>query len=275
LKSKNKDVSILKKVNGVNQLILNISLFAITLLAYFIKGITGFGNTLVMNSLFSFFKENRFTTPVDLLLSIPTNLYTAWKERKSINFKIVLPLTIIVILGNIPGILLLAIGETTVLKSVLGVVLILLGLEMYFRKSPSENSPRNKPIPFLIIGTLSGLLMGLFGIGALLAAYIHRTSKNRNDYRGNICCVFAVDNIVRLLGYLYIGILNDGILLFSLFMVPAIIAGMYLSTKVDRRFNEASVKKLILVLLILSGLVLFLKSILSLSPFGALIKYIK
>ena len=32
----------------------NIFLFISTLLAYFIKAITGFGNTLVMGSLFSF-----------------------------------------------------------------------------------------------------------------------------------------------------------------------------------------------------------------------------
>jgi uncharacterized protein len=228
-----------------------------------------------MNSLFSFFKENRFTTPVDLLLSIPTNFYMAWKERKSIKFKIVFPLAILVLLGNIPGILLLDIGKNLVLKTVLGVALLLLGLEMYFRKPLPENSPRHKTILLLIVGALSGILMGLFGIGALLAAYIHRTSINRNDYRGNLCCIFVVDNIERFWGYLYIGILNDQILLFSLLMVPAIIAGMYLSTKVDRRFNESAVKKLILVLLILSGLILVLKNHLSLSPFVALIKYIK
>ena len=55
-------------------------LFIITLLAYFVKGLTGFGNTLVMNSLLSLFKENRFITPIDLMLSIPTNTYMAWKN---------------------------------------------------------------------------------------------------------------------------------------------------------------------------------------------------
>lgn len=45
----------------------NIYLFISTLFAYFTKGITGFGNTLVMGSLFSFVVSNRLTTPVDLL----------------------------------------------------------------------------------------------------------------------------------------------------------------------------------------------------------------
>lgn len=77
----------------------NIYLFISTLFAYFTKGITGFGNTLVMGSLFSFVVSNRLTTPVDLLFGIPTNTYMAWKERKNISLKIVIPLSLMLLAG--------------------------------------------------------------------------------------------------------------------------------------------------------------------------------
>ena len=93
--------------------------------AYLIKSLTGFGNTLVINSLLSIVRENRFITPVDLLLGLPANIYMAWKDRKAIDVKIVAPLSIMVLAGNIPGILLLNMSGDKQLKTILGIVLVL------------------------------------------------------------------------------------------------------------------------------------------------------
>ena len=87
-----------------------IYLFAVVLAAFFVKGITGFGSTLVLAPLFSFVVSNRFTTPVDLLTCIPTNAYLVWKNRKSIDFGTVAPLSIMLLAGVAPGIMLLKTG---------------------------------------------------------------------------------------------------------------------------------------------------------------------
>jgi uncharacterized membrane protein YfcA len=234
-------------------------LFSITFLAYMVKGLTGFGNTLVMNSLFSFLKENRFTTPVDLLLSIPTNIYLAWENRRSIDFKVVIPLSFAVVLGNIPGIFLLSMGPDHLLKVILGIVLVLLSIEILIRKAV-DGSRTNRPVLLWLVGTLSGILMGLFGIGALLAVYIHRFAKNRNDLRGNLCWVFVVDNIFRFSGYWWREIINLQIIGFTLALAPAAIAGMWLSTKIDPHLSEDHLRKFILSLLIISGVFLIVKN---------------
>ena len=69
-------------------------LFICTFLAYGIKGITGFGNTLVMNGLFSLCIENRLTSPADLIISLPTNLWMAWRERRHLRMRVALPLSL-------------------------------------------------------------------------------------------------------------------------------------------------------------------------------------
>jgi uncharacterized protein len=56
---------------------------------------------------------------------------------------------------------------------------------------------RSYPGIFGLIGIVSGVLMGLFGIGAILAADIDRYVESRSDYRGNLCFVFIVDNVFR------------------------------------------------------------------------------
>jgi len=243
----------------------NIFLFISTLLAYFIKGITGFGNTLVMDSLFSFVVSNRLTTPVDLIFSIPTNTYIAWRERKNISLKVVIPLSIMLLAGIIPGTFLLKVGNDRILKSILGIVVVGMALEMLTRKLTKNETKKNNPIFLIIIGIISGVLAGLYGIGALLVAYISRTTNNKNEFRGNICCVFLVDNIFRFFLYLFTGILNKEIFMLTLFLSPAVILGMMIGVKVDSNMKEETVKKSVIALLIISGTILLLKGVLNYS----------
>jgi uncharacterized membrane protein YfcA len=71
--------------------------------AYFIKGLCGFANTLVFTSILSFGVANANISPIDLLLGYPTNLILTWKNRRSLDPKVYLPLAALVLVGSIPG----------------------------------------------------------------------------------------------------------------------------------------------------------------------------
>jgi uncharacterized membrane protein YfcA len=245
-------------------LIENAYLFVVVFIAFFVKGITGFGNTLVMAPLFSFVVSNRFTTPVDLLISIPTNAYLVWKNRKSINFKTVAPMSIMLLAGVIPGIMLLKTGNDLLLKSILGVVIIALGVEMLYRKTEQQGSGKENKVVLVIVGLISGVLAGMYGISAFLVAYISRTSKDRSQFRANLCSLFLVDNIFRLFWYGAAGIMTFEIMKFTLFIAPAVALGMYIGTKVDTGLKEETVRKATIYLLVVSGIVLLIRSVWSL-----------
>ncbi len=240
----------------------NLFLFISALIAYFIKGITGFGNTLVMGSLFSFVISNKLTTPIDLILGVPTNIYIVWRERKNISLKIVIPLSLMLLCGIIPGMFLLKLGDDWLLKSIFGIIIICMAFEMLTRDSIKNKGDKNNPIFLAIIGVTSGILAGLYGIGALLVAYISRTTDNKNQFRANICCVFLVDNIFRFFLYWFTDILNKEVFLLALFLSPAVFLGMLIGVKVDSNMKEETVKKSVIALLIISGLVLTIKSLL-------------
>ena len=230
--------------------------------AYLIKSLTGFGNTLIINSLLSIVKENRFITPVDLLLGLPANIYMAWKDREAIDVKIVAPLSIMVLAGNIPGILLLNMGGDKQLKTILGAVLVLLAIEMYVRKprlSEAQGSKVNGPAIYMV-GIISGVLMGLFGIGALLAAFIGRQTGSRSNYRGNLCFVFVIDNLFRLVMYCINGLINLKILAVSLSLLPAVAIGMFFGRKIDSKISDKAVKNAVIALLFISGIVYIVKN---------------
>ncbi|WP_315068508.1 sulfite exporter TauE/SafE family protein [uncultured Clostridium sp.] len=240
----------------------NLFLFISALIAYFIKGITGFGNTLVMGSLFSFVISNKLTTPIDLILGIPTNIYIVWRERKNISRKIVVPLSLMLLCGIIPGTFLLKSGDDWLLKSIFGIIIICMAFEMLTKDSIKNKGDKNNPIFLAIIGVTSGILAGLYGIGALLVAYISRTTDNKNQFRANICCVFLVDNIFRFFLYWFTDILNKEVFLLALFLSPAVFLGMFIGVKVDSNMKEETVNKSVIALLIISGIVLIIKSLL-------------
>ncbi|HWR60937.1 MAG TPA: sulfite exporter TauE/SafE family protein [Clostridia bacterium] len=236
-------------------------LFAAVFIAFFIKGITGFGNTLVMAPLFSFVVSNRFTTPVDLLISIPTNAYLVWKNRESINFRTVMPLSLMLLVGVIPGILLLKTGNDLVLKAFLGAVIVALGIEMLYRKPPGEaDAAGGNRALLVVVGLLSGVLAGMYGISAFLVAYVSRTSAGRSQFRANLCSLFLVDNIFRLIWYSVAGIMTMEIIRFTVFMAPAVVLGMYVGTRVDTGLKEETVRKATIYLLVVSGVVLLIRS---------------
>ena len=87
-----------------------------TLCAFFVKGLCGFANTLVFTSILSFGTDNINISPVELLLGYPTNLIISWKERKSIDFKLCLPLSAMVIAGSLGGILFLKNADSGIIK---------------------------------------------------------------------------------------------------------------------------------------------------------------
>ena len=223
-----------------------------TICAFFIKGLCGFANTLVFSTILSFGNNNINISPVELILGYPTNIIVTWKERKSIDRKVCLPLAALVLLGNLPGIFLLKNVDTQIVKIVFGFVIVGIGLEMFFREKQSKKLKQSKVV-LGVIGILSGILCGLYGIGALLAAYIGRVTDNSSSFKANICFVFIAENTFRIIMYAAMGILTQDIFKQAIILVPFMLLGLLLGMKSSKILDEKLVKKLVIIMLIVSG----------------------
>ena len=53
-----------------------------------------------------------------------------------------------------------------------------------------------------VVGIASGILCGIYGIGALLGAYIGRLTEDTKAFKANICLVFIVENTFSLIDHL-------------------------------------------------------------------------
>ena len=226
-----------------------------TLLSYFIKGLCGFANTLVFTSILSFTENNRSISPVDLVLGYPTNLILVLKERKSIRWKLCLPLAALVLLGNIPGIFFLKNMDTELIKRFFGIVTILLGIEMLFREFYPKKMKQSKLL-LIFIGILSGILCGLYGIGALLSAYISRVTEDMSSFKANICLVFLIEGTFRIILYTVNGIITPDIVKQAILVYPAMLLALCLGIFSGKFLRERYIKLFVIVLLIISGFLL-------------------
>ena len=233
---------------------------AAALTAFFIKGLCGFANTLIFTSLLGFRAENAGISPVELVLGYPSNLILTWKERKSLNPHIYLPLILLVLSGSIPGAFLLKNINAESIRMICGAVIVLIGVEMLFRERGSLRAKGSKTV-LILTGILAGVMCGLFGIGALLAAYVSRTAESGSEFKANISAVFAADNTFRLILYASLGILTPETLKTSLMLMPFMLAGLFAGIAGSRVLNEKTVKKLVIILLIFSGAALTAKAI--------------
>lgn len=99
-----------------------------TFAAFFIKGLCGFANTLVFTSIMGFGAANVDISPVELILGYPSNMILTFRNRKLLKAKIFLLLSALVVLGSIPGALLLKNADVRYLKIVSGAVLMIKNL---------------------------------------------------------------------------------------------------------------------------------------------------
>ena len=229
-------------------------------MAFFVKGLCGFANTLVFTTILSFGNSNVNISPVELLLGYPTNAILAWKERKSIQWRVCLPLAGLVLLGSIPGIWFLKNADTGMIKVVFGIAIVLIGLEMLLRERNRTKSKESKVL-LGIIGILSGVLCGLYGVGALLGAYIGRVTEDTKAFKANICVVFLVENTFRIILYSAFGIITLDIMKQAVILVPFMLIGLFLGMLSGKVLNDKQVKKLVIVMLIVSGVALVINNL--------------
>ncbi len=228
--------------------------------AFFVKGISGFANTLIFTSILSFGNNNVNISPVELVLGYPSNIILAVRERKSIDWKICLPLALLVIAGSIPGALFLKNAETGIIKILFGLIIVLIGAEMLLREFKPRKMKGSK-IAMGAIGLLSGILCGLYGVGALLGAYMSRVTDDSSSFKANLCVVFTVDNTFRLILYSIWGIITLDVLKQALLLFPFALLGLALGIFSGKHIDEKRIKRIVIVLLIISGLALILSNI--------------
>lgn len=230
-----------------------------TCAAFFVKGLCGFTNGLVFTTILSFTTDNVNISPVSLVIGYPTNFIMAWKNRKSINWKMCAALTTLVILGNIPGAFLLKNADSGFIKVILGFIIIYLSVEMYLNEKRKTKKKSSK-LALGIVGLLAGLIAGVYGVGALLGVYVNKITNDTKEFKANSNVIYFVSDTFRLCLYIAWGIVTWEIVKQAVVLVPFMLASLFLGMKLCNYMNEKTVRKIVILMLIISGTALIINN---------------
>lgn len=220
--------------------------------AFFVKGLCGFANTLVFTSIMAFGEVNRSISPVELLLGYPANFLMAWRSRNRLNKKTVFLCSLFMVLGAIPGAIFLKTADVSSVRIFFGVVVLFTAVQMMRRKPEARTS--GSGLLFTLTGLFSGFLCGMFGVGAVMAAYVERMSDDMESFRANISAIFFAENTLRIVIYIVTGILTMDSLLMAVKILPVCLLGLYAGIFVSTLFKESASRKIVIVPLVVSGI---------------------
>ena len=227
--------------------------------AFFVKGLCGFANTLVFDTILGFGVNNVNISPVELILGYPANITLVYKNRKQINKNIVIPLIIVVILGSIPGALVLRYVNANIVKMIFGVMVTLVGINMMYREYKPSSGKSHKVFD-IVIGILAGAMCGMFGVGVLLAAFVSRVTKTSAEFKANLSLVFIAENTFRFITYIFLGVMTFDSLIKAICLVPVMVIGLWVGMKAGDIMDEKLIKKLVIIFLIISGVAMIVNN---------------
>jgi len=226
--------------------------------AYFIRGITGFGSALISVPLLALSQPLHFAIPLVLALDFTASLALGSTNSSKANWseiKILLPAGMV---GACIGAFALLNLPTQPILIGLGVFVVVVGLRNVFGLEPVGQLSRAWAIPAGLAGGSAG---ALFGAGSPpYIIYLSRRLHNKGEVRATFSWLIAIDGGFRLSLFLFAGLLLEPKLQFAylLGLLPMGV-GLYVGNKVHADLTREGMLRVVGALLVLSGLMLFLK----------------
>lgn len=226
--------------------------------AYFVRGVAGFGSGLIAIPLLLLYKLPLLSAvPMVVLLDYLASAGQGVKNRAEIRWREVAYLLPFSLLGVGLAVYLFTAVEAAALTGALAVFIVVYGAYTVLVNSPPRGGSRAWAGP---AGAFGGLIGTLFGTGGpFYVAYLHARGLEKSAFRATFACIFLLDGASRLGAYIWSGFYNyDSMLLIGL-MLPVMALSLYAGGHVHVRISQTGFKRTIGLLLVVSGAVLSLK----------------
>ena len=236
------------------QIVLSI---CIIFIAHTVKGLSGFGSGLIAIPLLAFMFPLSFIVPVLGLLSYSGTVMQSFHLRKQVAWRDMLPLIPFSLLGIIIAIWLLVNVDANNLVMALGIFVLLYSVYSLL-SLPVRVGSRSWAI---VAGCGGGMIGALFGTGGpFYVVYLKMRRLNKSQFRSTIAMIFLVDGGARMTGYALNGLFTSQVLWLVLTLLPVLFLGMYVGHHLHIKIDQQRFNQLISTLLMVSGMMLIVKS---------------
>ena len=231
-------------------------LFLVALLAAFTQSLTGFGSALVSMAVLPGLIGIRTAAPLVTLVTVTIDVTLLARYRQALNLRAIWRLVAALVLGVPLGILVLRRVEERLVLAILGAVIA--GYALYALLSP--RLPRlEHPAWAYGFGFIAGVLGGAYNTsGPPVVIFGNCQRWPPSEFKGNLQGFFLVNDLLVIAGHALSQNLTPLVLRDYLIVLPALIVGLFVGGRLDRRLDPALFRKIVLVLLVVMGLRLLL-----------------
>ena len=236
---------------------LELTLFLLaTFAGALVAGLSGFAFGLVATSIWLYILTPLQTATLIIAFGLIVQGYAVWKLRRALDWTRLRPFVLGAALGVPVGVFILTWANPAHMRMGVGLFLVLYSLYALFRPAiPPVKAV--SPVVDAGVGFLNGVLGGITGLAGILVTIWCGLRGWPKDAQRTVFQPVAVATF--LMSAVWIGargaITPDIIQLF-LVGLPALLAGTWLGLKLFGRLDEAGFRKVVLVLLLASGVVL-------------------
>jgi uncharacterized protein len=221
-----------------------------------IAGLSGFAFGLVAASMWLYILSPLQSATLIIAFGLIVQGYSVWKLRRAIDWSKLWPFIVGAAIGVPVGVTILTWTNPAYVRAGVGAFLVLYSLYAFFR-------PALKPVKGgggaadAGVGFLNGVLGGITGLAGILVTIWCGLRGWPKDQQRTVFQPVAV--AIFVMSALWLGVRGavtiDTIKLFVIGL-PVLIAGTWLGLKLYGRLDEASFRKVVVILLFVSGIVL-------------------
>ncbi len=229
-----------------------ILLLIICIIGSAIQSSIGFGFAMLAIPLFSLVLPIKYSILILAVSAMVLSVHILIKIRLKVKWKLVLPVIVYIFIGQYIGTRLLFSLDIIILKNILGIILIIISIFMYFGFNKIKiriNTPKT-----IFFGSLSGLLGGMLGIsGPPLVIYYFSVLDNKEEYQSSMQATLLSICIFTLVLHGYYGNISSDVLPFSLFGITGVFIGSSIGLFIFRRLKKESLNKPVYAFIFLMG----------------------
>jgi len=234
---------------------------AIVFIAYIVRGMSGFGTSLVAIPLLVFVMPLHAAVPMMTLIGLTMTVIVGVRDRDHVDWgemRYLLPPTLI---GVFAGIFLFAALDPRFMQRLLGGFIVAYAAYMVvsqFVHASQRQCSRRWGWPAAFGSAFVDSMFGGGG-GPLLVIYTHRRGYAPVMFRATLAVLWLVEMVVRVMGYGVGGYYDRTVLLMAALLLPVMWLGNRTGEAISRRMSQRTFARLIALVLFGSGISLLLK----------------
>ncbi|XUM21696.1 sulfite exporter TauE/SafE family protein [Bradyrhizobium oligotrophicum S58] len=231
-------------------------LSAAVFLGAFVSGLAGFAFSAVAGAILLHSLQPLEAVPLMMACSVGVQATNLWALRDSIRWKESLVLILGGLLGVPLALWLLHNADARLFQQAFGATIAIYAAYMLFRPALGSLQPMNRRRT-AIVGFGGGLIGGLTAMpGALPTIWCEMHGLPKTEQRGLVQPFIAAIQLASLAVMLARQDLSSKVIIDLALSIPALFAGTALGILAFRKINDALFRKIILGILLLSGLLL-------------------